>query len=157
MKKNDNQISEDKIQELTDQITDVNNKYLRALADYQNLERQTEDWKQSFVQFANLGLIHKLLDVLDNLEKAKENIKDDGLTLVVDQFKKVLESEGLEELELEGKDYDPNLAEVVTMEPASTQGGPGNKDNVIAKVLQKGYKIKDKIIRPGKVIVSKEE
>lgn len=151
MKKNDNQTGQaDKTQELSGQIADLNNKYLRALADYQNLDRQTDDWKRSFVQFANLGLIVKLLEVLDDLEKARDTIKDNGLTLVVDKFKKLLENEGLEELELEGKDYDPNLAEVVTMEP-------GDKNDIIAKVLQKGYKIKDKIIRPGKVIVSKKE
>ncbi len=129
------------------QAEELNNKYLRALADYQNLEKQTQNWKEEFVQYANISLIKKLLEVLDDLEKAQEHIKDEGLQLVVNKLQNILKSEGLEELELEGKEYNPNEAEVVSTEP-------GDEDNKIVKVLQKGYRIKEKIIRPAKVIVS---
>lgn len=126
---------------------DFKEKYLRALADYQNLEKQTQAWKEDFVQFANIGLIKKLLEVLDDLEKALEHIDDEGLRLVVTKLQSILKSEGLEELELIGKEFDPNSAEVI-----STM--PGDKDNIIVEVAQKGYKFKDKVIRPAKVVVS---
>ncbi len=129
------------------QIDEYKEKYLRALADYQNLERQTADWKQSFITFANVELIKKLLEVLDDLEKAQDHLKDSGLELVIGKLKTLLQAEGLEVLDLEGKDYSPEEAEVV-----STQ--PDDKPNKVLKILQKGYKLKDKVIRPAKVIVS---
>ena len=122
-------------------------KYLRALADYQNLERQTAVWKEEFVQYSSVALILKVLEVLDDLEKAQEHIKDEGLQLVINKLKNILLGEGLEELILEGKAYDPSVAEVISTES-------GQDDNKIIKILQKGYRIKDKIIRPAKVIVN---
>lgn len=144
-------MSDDPIDQKTDvqeeKDSEYKTKYLRALADYQNLERQTTDWKSQFVQYANLSLINKLLEVLDDLDKASDHLKDPGLALVANKLKNVLTSEGLVELDLEGKDYNPAEAEVVSTEP-------GDQDNVITKVLQKGYRIKDKIVRPAKVVVS---
>lgn len=126
-------------------------KYLRALADYQNLERQTQGWKEEFARFASVDLIRKLLEVLDDLEKAQEHIKDQGLELVIAKLKKFLQDEGLEEIEVLGKMFDPSVAEVISTEPFdSAQGKP---ENTVAKVLQKGYKIGDKVIRVAKVVV----
>lgn len=148
-------VGDEKVDEEETKIVELNEKYLRALADYQNLSRQTETWKADFVQYANVPLIMNLLEVLDDLEKAQENLKDNGLALIISKFKKLLESEGLEVVELEGKEYDPTLAEVISMEPALTHSDAGgDKDNVVTKVLQKGYKLRDRIIRPAKVIVS---
>lgn len=126
------------------------NRYIRALADYQNLERQTASWKEEFSQYASVRVVSRLLEIVDDLEKAQEILNDNGLKLIIDKLNKLLSTEGLETLDLEGKEYDPNLAEVVTVEN-------GKKDNVVTKVLQKGYKVKNKIIRPAKVIVSKIE
>ncbi len=122
-------------------------KYLRALADYQNLERQTQVWKESYATYATADLIKKLLEVLDDLEKTQEHTKDQGLELVVSKLKNVLKSEGVVEIELEGKEFDPNIAEVISTEP-------GEDKNKIVKVLQKGYLFKDKTLRPAKVVVS---
>lgn len=126
---------------------DYKEKYLRALADYQNLEKQTQNWKESYSVYAALGVIQKLLEVLDDLEKAQDHLKDEGLQLVINKLKSVLTSEDVEELDLEGKEFNPSEAEVIGTEP-------GEKDNTIIKMSQKGYKIKNKIIRPAKVIVS---
>lgn len=139
-----------KIEELEKKIEEVNAKYLRALADYQNLEKQTQGWKEGFVAYANSDLIGKLLEVLDDLEKAQENINDDGLGLVKVKLTGILKNEGLEEIEVLGKDYNPNDAEVVSTEP-------GDQEQKVLKVLQKGYKIKDRIIRPAKVVVSTKQ
>ncbi len=149
MNDDQNQQQEEQVEEVeqvqpSDEFKD---KYLRALADYQNLEKQTEVWKKAYSAYATQDLIRKLLEALDDLEKAQEHLKDEGLQLVINKIKNNLKSEGLEELELEGKEFDPNEAEVVNTEA-------GEKNNVITKVLQKGYRLKDKIIRPAKVVVS---
>jgi len=136
-----------KIKELEEKLEETNNKYLRALADYQNLEKQTAGWKEEFTRYASVGLIRRQLDVLDDLEKAQEHLNDEGLKLIIEKFKNILAEEGLEELELMGAEFDPNLAEVVSTKP-------GEKDNIIVEVLQKGYKLGERMIRPGKVIVS---
>lgn len=125
---------------------ELTNKYLRALADYQNLEKQTQAWREDFVKFANQNLIIELLEVLDDLEKANEHLNDEGLKIVLDKLRKILENSGLEELDVLNKEYDAITAEVVNMEA-------GEQNNVVAKVLQKGYKLNGKIVRVAKVIV----
>ena len=150
MKKDKNEDQDKKLEELEKTVSESNEKYLRALADYQNLQKQTDSWKEEFVQFANSSLVRKLLEVLDDLEKAQEHLRDEGLKLIVEKLQNVLREEGLEEIEVLGKEFDPATAEVV-----STQ--PGEKNNIIVKVLQKGNKIKDKIIRVARVIASTKD
>ncbi len=133
-----------------EELEETKTKYLRALADYQNLEKQTQVWKTDFVVFANEKLIKKLLEVLDDLERAEQELKSEGLTLITAKFKKVLADEGLTELQLEDKEYDPITSEVVSVEP-------GEEENIIKKVLQKGYMLGEKVIRPAKVIVSSKQ
>lgn len=137
----------DEVNPLEAQLTEAQQKYLRALADYQNLERQMQSWKDEFTKYANQGLIRKLLEVLDDLEKAQEHIKDDGLAIIVAKLKTVLAEEGVTEVEVTGQDYDANVAEAVGTEP-------GKEDHKVIRVLQKGYSLKDRVIRPAKVIVS---
>lgn len=137
----------EEVSPLEGQLAEAQQKYLRALADYQNLERQMQSWKDEFVKYANQGLIRKLLEVLDDLEKAQEHIKDDGLAIIVAKLKTVLAEEGVTEVEVTGEDYDANVAEAVGTEP-------GKEDHKVIRVLQKGYRLKDRVIRPAKVIVS---
>ncbi|MBI4099829.1 nucleotide exchange factor GrpE [Candidatus Microgenomates bacterium] len=127
-------------------VDEFKEKYLRALADYQNLEKQTESWKTEFAQFSNLGLIRKLLEVLDDLEKAQEHLQDEGLNLIIGKLHNILREEGLEEIDVLGKPFDPITAEVISTEP-------GQEEHKVIKVLQKGYKLKEKVIRPAKVTV----
>ncbi len=128
----------------------MQSKYLRALADYQNLEKQTQAWKEDFLKYANEDLALELLEVLDDLEKAQEHLKDDGLQIVLEKLIKILKNNGVEEIEVLNKEYDAETAEVVATED-------GEKNNLVAKVLQKGYKLNGKIIRPAKVIVNKAD
>ena len=137
-------------EEENNETQEFRNKYLRALADYQNLEKQTQNWREEFVKFANQGLISQLLEVLDDLEKAQDHLKDEGLQIVLDKLIKILKNNGIEELEVLGQEYNPELSEVIGMEP-------GDSDNIIVKVLQKGYKLNSNVLRVAKVIVSKKE
>lgn len=131
------------------ELEELNNKYLRALADYQNLEKQTEVWREDFVRFANQNLIVQLLEVLDDLEKAQDHLKDDGLQIVLEKLIKILKNNGVEEVDLLNTEYDPNSSEAVGMEP-------GEQENLVVKITKKGYKLNGKIIRVAKVIVSKK-
>lgn len=135
-------------QDLEIKLEELNNKYLRSLADYQNSEKQTQIWREDFVKFANQSLIIQLIEILDDLEKAQEHLKDDGLQLIIDKLKTVLKNSGLEELEIMGTDFDPVLAEAVEV-------ATGKDENKVVEIRAKGYKLNGKIIRPAKVVVSK--
>jgi len=122
----------------------------RALADYQNLEKRVEEERKLLSKLSASLLIEKILPVLENTEKAQAHLKDEGLEMVIKQFKDILYSEGVEEISAEGAQFDPNLHEAIETQE-------GENDNTITKVVSKGYKIEDTVIRPAKVIVIKKK
>ncbi len=136
-------------EELKKQVEEFKNKYLRALADYQNLEKRANEEKKEIIKLANVDLILKLLPFLDNLEKAEIFLKDEGLRMIKEDFLNILAEFGLEELNVLNKSFDPNLAEAVDIIE-------GEKDGMVVEVVKKGYKIKDKIVRIAQVKVSKK-
>lgn len=127
---------------------ELENQLKRTLADYQNLERRIDEERKLLGKLSAALLIEKLLPVLDNLENAQKHLNDPGLEMVIKQFRETLESEGVEEIAAEGQQFDPTLHDAIEAEP-------GDEDDRIVKVAQKGYKIEDKVIRPARVIVSK--
>ncbi len=131
------------------QIEDLTNRWKRALADYQNLEKRYEKEKADFVQFANSNLILKLLNILGHLEKASEHLKDEGLDLVIVEFKRLLNNEGLEEIDCLGKPFDPEIMEAIEV----VKGGEANR---VAEVVGKGYMLKGRLLSAAKVKVYKE-
>jgi len=135
--------------QLEKRLQDLEEKWKRALADYANLEKRIEKEKKNLAKFANAGLIDKLLPVLDNLERCSRHLKDKGLQLVLNQFKQILASEGVEEIKAEGKKFDP-----LTMDAVAIEKGP--KDRVLA-VVTKGYFLKGRVLRPAKVKVGSPE
>lgn len=134
--------------EIGQELKELEQRLKRALADYQNLERRVSEEKQMLGTMYTQILIEKFLPVLDNLENAQNHLKDEGVEMVLKQFKDVLRREGVEETGAEGESFDPQKHEAVeTVE--------GEKDGTVAKVLTKGYKIENRVIRPAKVIVTK--
>lgn len=127
---------------------DYKNSYLRALADYRNLEKRILEEKANFTKTANTQLVLKLLPFLDNLEKAEVFIKDQGLKLVKDNLTKVFIELGIEEIQILGKSFDPYLAEAVEVVD-------GDNDNIVVDVVRKGYKLDDRILRVAQVKVSR--
>src|SRR3989344_5834207 len=119
----------------------------RTMADYQNLERRIEEERKLLSKLSAMLLVEKLLPVLDNLENAQSHLKDEGLEMVVKQFKEILAQEGVEEIEAIGQQFDPNEHEAVEVAEGPDEGR-------IARVIAKGYKIEDKVIRPAKVVVT---
>lgn len=131
-------VSEKKIIELED-------KWKRALADYANLEKRIVKEKESFVRFSNAQLWGKLLPIIDDLELGEKHLKDQGLSLTLNKLKEVLKHEGVLEIEVQDKDFNPELMEAVEM-----VAGPENK---VMEVLNKGYLLGEKVLRPAKVKV----
>lgn len=134
---------------LKQQVEEFKNKYLRAIADYQNLEKRVGEERFELMKMANKNLLIKILPFLDNLEKAELFVKDEGLKISKDHFVQILKDAGLEEIEMMGEDFDPISAEAVQLVP-------GKEEGKIVEVLQKGYRFEDKIIRVAQVKVSKK-
>ena len=138
---------EDKTKEMESKIFELENNWKRALADYKNLEKRVAEEKQEFAKYFLAGFIRELLAVLDNLEKAQEHTKDEGVNLVVKDFREILKKEGVEEIIAQDTNFDPLMHDAVEV-------GDGI-DGKILKVLEKGYKIGERILRPAKVVVGK--
>lgn len=137
------------IDNLKQQAEEFKNKYLRALADYQNLEKRIDQERFELMKMGNKNLLIKIIPFLDNLEKAEVFVRDPGLKISKDHFMQILKEAGLEEMDLLGKIFDPNFAEAVDIVP-------GKEDNKIMEVLRKGYQFENKIIRVAQVKVSKK-
>lgn len=136
-----------KLKKLEEKVKDLENKWKRALADYQNLEKRINAEKEGFVQFANAKLIDKLLGALDDLERAEKHLKNHGLTMAIDQLRSVLATEGVARIKAKGEKFNPE-----TMDCTEMMKGP---KNIVVEVIEKGYKLNDKVIRPAKVKVGK--
>ncbi len=122
----------------------------RALADYQNLERRVEEERKLLGQLSSALVIEKFLPVLDNLESAQAHLADQGLDMVVKQFKDILAQEGVAEIQAEGTQFDPKLHEAVEVKKGDNEGR-------VVKVQVKGYKLHDNVIRPAKVVVERRK
>ena len=140
---------QDELAKSQQEILSWKDKYLRALADYQNFEKRVSIDKDELRKTANQFFIMRLLPFLDNLERAEAFVKDKNLQMVKDEYVKLLQQEGIEEVAVLGKEFDPYLAEAIDMIPAE-------KDNIVVEVLRKGYKFQGRLIRPAQVKVSKK-
>ncbi|KKU31996.1 MAG: Protein GrpE [candidate division WWE3 bacterium GW2011_GWA1_46_21] len=130
-------------------LDELENNWKRALADYKNLQRRVEEEKTAVVDFANFVLIARLLSVLDNLEMLKTHIDDVGLKLTVKEFEQILLDEGLTGLGV-------NVGDTFAHETMEAVDKDGDGDDVrVVEVVRKGYKLRDKVIRPARVLVKK--
>ena len=132
--------------------------YLRSQAEIENLKKRFQKDKSDLVKFSNESLIKQLLGVIDNLEKAISATEDEnpidalkqGIELTLKGLMDALEKSGLSEVEANGVAFDPNFHEAIS-EMQDDQAEPGT----VIQVLQKGYVLNDRLIRPAMVIVSK--
>jgi molecular chaperone GrpE len=139
----------DTIGELRRQADEWKNKYIRALADYQNLEKHTKAREEGTQRYAEEQLIRKLLPVVDNLRTARVHVKDEGLKLIYRQMTDVLSEIGLEEIDVAGLPFDPHVMECIEVVP-------GN-DNTVMEVILPGIRFRGKVVRVAKVKVGKKE
>ncbi len=133
---------------------------LRTTADFDNFKKRAAREKIEAVQYANVNLLQKLLPVLDNFEMALaavESVKDDklaslksGVAMIQQQLRSVLVETGLEEIDATGKPFDPTLHEAVSQQESSEV-----KDGNVLQQIRKGYRLKDRLLRPAAVVVAK--
>jgi len=153
--KQDNTDDESKSEEFYEKrIEEINNKLLRLQADFLNYKTRTEKEKIKYYNDAVEDLVCEMLPILDNFERALENKESDenlfkGVEMILNQFKSMLKKFGVKEIEALGKKFDPNLHHGVTTEETEED------EDIVLEVFQKGYKLKDKVIRPSMVKISK--
>lgn len=137
-----------KIEELTDSLQ-------RLQAEYANYRRRTQQEKETIGVFANEKILNELIPVVDSMERAleactdKEDTMFKGVELVYKQLKDMMTKFGLEEIEAEDAEFDPNLHLAVMQESID-----GVEPNKVVMVLQKGYKLGNKVLRASMVKVS---
>ena len=137
-----------------DELQEANDKYMRLAAEYQNFRKRTETEKQSIATYANERIAKDLLNVVDSFERAisvesaDEGFKN-GVVLIYKQLMTVLGNFGVEAIESEGKEFDPNFHHAVLSEEAE-----GVEAGMVLMEMQKGYLLRDRVIRPAMVKVS---
>ena len=156
-------ITSEQLQELKDRAAKADENWerlLRTTADLDNFKKRAAREKQDATKYANESLLQKLVSVLDNFDMAlaaAQNTKSDGvqqlqagINMIHQQLKKVLVEAGLEEVDASGKAFDPNLHEAVSQQ--ETAEAP---EGQIVQQLRKGYKLRDRLLRPAGVVVAK--
>jgi len=143
------------------EIARLKDTLLRKAAEFENYKRRTDIEISNYIKYASENLIKELLPVYDDLGRSVDSVnkgetKDfdtlkKGTALVYEKFKGVLEREGLTEINSVGNEFDVDLNSAMMMVPRDDV-----KPNTILEVIEKGYKLKDKVIRHEKVLVSSE-
>jgi len=151
-------ITDEGIQELKDQIASEKDRVLRLSAEFENYKKRTQRETSDFRKFANESVFRQFLSVVDNLERAINSAQEgseisglfEGVKLTHKEIVKLFETFNLKPVEAANKPFDPNFHQAVTQE--ETDEFP---ENTVTKVLQKGYLLHDRLIRPAMVVVSK--
>lgn len=154
------ELYEQKIKALELVISDLKEKHLREQAEVQNFKRRKEDELHRYLKYANEDMAKQMLPILDNFERAvsmdDENLDDElslflkGFIMIHDKVNEVLGNFEIKEIDSLNETFDPAVHQAVLAEEAA-----GIEANIVIEVFQKGYLLKDKVIRPAMVKVSK--
>nr|WP_289036742.1 nucleotide exchange factor GrpE [uncultured Allobacillus sp.] len=145
------------LNQLKDENADLNDRLLRLQADFDNYKRRMKKEKEMDFKYKSQELATEIIPVLDNFERAlqtgadNENVASfvDGVEMVYQQLQQALEKVGVTEIEAEGKEFDPTIHQAVMQVEED-----GYDSNQVIEVLQKGYQLKDRVIRPAMVKVN---
>jgi len=142
---------------LEEEVEQLKDRLLRVQAEYDNFRKRTEKERIAMRKYEAEALATELLQVIDNFERALETEVDesqkgfyDGVKMVYNQFLEALRSQGVEVMDVIDQPFDPNLHHAVMQEEDESK-----ESNIITEELQKGYMLKDKVIRPAMVKVNK--
>ncbi len=134
---------------------------LRTTADFDNFKKRAAREKQDAIKYANESLLQKLIPILDNFEMAQSATQaaqtdaaqslQTGVNMIHQQLKNALSEAGLEELDASGKAFDPNLHEAVSQQETND-----HPEGQVVQQLRKGYKFRDRLLRPASVVVAKK-
>ena len=142
--------------EAQETIAELNERIVRLTADFDNFRKRAQRDKDEARQFANQGLLEKLLPVLDNFEMALTAVKGadpsvrDGVQMILDQLLSVLKESGVEPVDALGQPFDPNLHEALSQEETTEA-----EEGTVVQQVQCGYKLNDRLVRPARVVVAK--
>ncbi len=147
---------EEKISSLEKEVLEWKDKYLRSIAEFENYRRRSIQEKSDWIRLSTEKLALGICDVMDNFERAlvqvgQEHLEDTmikGFVLIEQQLRSVLAKEGVKKIEALGKEFDPSYHEALAHIPSDFD------ENVVAAVIQNGYTMNDKLIRPVRVAVS---
>lgn len=132
-------------------------KFLRVYAELENSRKLWERQKQEYIKFGNFRLLKECISVLDEFEEAAKNIEKadshlaEGVKMTCRKFRDVLKKEDVEEIEVSDSVFDPHIHEAVAVEEREDL-----PDGSVVEIVQKGYRYRDKILRPVKVKISKK-
>ena len=152
--------SEDKIKKLEAELQEWKNSYTRKLAEFQNFTKRKENEVAEMRKYASEGIILKVLENIDNLERAENASTEtknfdalvEGVNMILRNLKYMLSEEGIEEIEAaEGVQFNPYEHQAMM-----TEAKDELDNDIIVQVFQKGYKLKGKVIRPAMVTVNKK-
>ncbi|CAK7070746.1 nucleotide exchange factor GrpE [Tissierella carlieri] len=138
------------------ELEELNNKLLRLQADFINFRKRAEKEKESTISYALESFVCNLLPIIDNFQRAMESENDKennfykGIEMIYQQLMKVLNENGVEQIKSLGESFDPNFHHAVFMEESDDY-----EEGKITEVLQNGYILKDRVIRPSMVKVAK--
>jgi molecular chaperone GrpE len=147
----------DRIRELEAKAADLQDQYLRKAAEFDNYKRRTDAEKSEFFAYASEKLLAELLPVLDDFDRTMESFEKNhdpdalkkGIDIVYDKFRAVLARQGLKVMDSNGKPFDVNLHEAILQQPAENV-----EPDTVIDTVEKGYFMKNKVLRHAKVIVS---
>jgi molecular chaperone GrpE len=148
---------EEKLNELGQKLEEINDKYLRLFSEFDNFRKRTQKEKLELFKTASEDVMIALLPILDDFERAlkaseengaDENFKE-GISLIYNKLFKALNQKGLESLDSMGKEFDTDFHEAITRIPVDDEKMKGK----VMDVVEKGYKLNDKVIRFAKVVV----
>ncbi len=159
IKDEENSESDKRYEVLKDNYDKLNSQYMRLAADFENFRKRQESEKENLLRFGLENALSKMIEVLDNFERAEkalENTEDytkykESFELLHKQVIDSLAKLGLEPINAQGQEFDPNLHEAVMQTPTSE-----HQENTVIAELQKGYKLGEKVLRPSMVNVATE-
>ena len=149
---------QDKLAELEQEKDEMNKRLLRLQADFDNYRKRSRAEKDEMVDYATFDLVRRLLPVIDNLERACAAAEESpeglvgGVSMVTRQLKELLEREGLQTIDCKGKPFDPQCHEAVLTEESGE-----HSPNTVVGELQRGYRMKDRVLRPSMVKVAVDD
>lgn len=149
-----NESGQQKIMELEKNVEELNDKYLRLYSEFDNYRKRTLKEKIELSKSAAEDLMVSLLPVVDDLERAlkameaQDDPAKEGIDLIYNKFKNILEQKGLKSIDALGQDFDVDYHEALTSIPATE-----DKKGKVVDVIEKGYLLNDKVIRYSKVVV----
>lgn len=149
-----------RIEALEKEVAEHKDAYLRATADYRNLKRRYDTERIELIGRASAAVLLKLLPVVDDMGRATASVSSDveatawfgGFKLIPQKLQQLLDSEGVTAIVSEGQPFDPNLHEAIAYEPCDA----ANDGKVVAE-LQRGYMLRDKVLRPAMVKVGQAQ